>query len=102
RSVSKPRYIWWGYVKAAIHACGNVKNPKHKYVTDDISAAYARMYDSLDEPKKQLCQMVLVKRTHTIAGAALQLHISEATARRWHWEVITKMAHEMKLSFESH
>lgn len=95
--MSKPRYIWWGYVKSAIAACANPRHPKHKAMSESTCDAWARVEAALDEPCRQLADMVLVKRTHTIVGAALQLHISEPTARRWHREVIISMAREMKI-----
>lgn len=97
RSVSKPRYIWWGYVKAAIHACGNPRSPKHGMMSEGAIAAYERMAASLPEARRQLMLMVLVRRTHTLAGAALKLHISEPTAQRWHRSIIMAMARELKI-----
>lgn len=95
--MSKPRYIWWGYVKAAIHACGNPRHPKHKAMSESTCDAWARVEAALDEPRRKFADMVLIKHTHTIVGAAIQLHISEPTARRWHREVIISMAREMKI-----
>ena len=96
-NMRKPRYRWWGYVKSAMAACANPRHPKHKVMSESVCAAWARVDAGLDEPRRQLADMVLVKRTHTIVGAALQLHISEPTARRWHREVIIDMAREMKI-----
>ena len=95
--MSKPRYIWWGYVKAAIHACGNPRSPKHSMMSEGAIAAYERMAASLPEARRQLMLMVLVCRTHTLAGAALKLHISEPTAQRWHRSIIMAMARELKI-----
>lgn len=50
---------------------------------------------TLDTGEERLCLIRLVfwDRTHTLEGAAMKLHISYVTARRWHGEFIKKVAH---------
>lgn len=45
------------------------------------------------EERLTLIRLVFWDRTHTLEGAALKLHISYVTARRWHGEFIKKVAH---------
>lgn len=45
----------------------------------------------------KLIRMVYWRRTHTLAGAAYKLHISEITARRWNREIILLVAEKMGL-----
>lgn len=40
----------------------------------------------------QLIKLIYWKRTHTLSGAALELHISYRTARRWNGEFIRLVA----------
>lgn len=92
RAMSKPRYIWWGYVKALIRACGNPRSPKRRYLNDDEINAFQVAWDAADAERRRLVSMVLIHQSHTIPGAAMKLHVSESTAQRWHAEFICAVA----------
>ena len=40
----------------------------------------------------QLIRLIYWKRSHTMTGAALELHVSIPTAKRWHGEFIRRVA----------
>ena len=90
--MSKPRYIWWGYVKALIRVCGNSRSPKRRYLSDSEISAFQTVWDSVGAERRRLVTMVLIRQSHTIPGAAIKLHISESTAQRWHSEFICSVA----------
>ena len=95
--MSKPRYIWWGYVKALIRAAGNPRSRKYGYLSEAEIAAFQSVWESTDQERQKLAAMVLIRQNHTIPGAALKLHISERTAQRWHAEFICAVAQRLGL-----
>ena len=97
RAMSKPRYIWWGYVKALIRAAGNPRSRKYGYLSEAEIAAFQSVWESTDQERQKLATMVLIRQSHTIPGAALKLHISERTAQRWHAEFICAVAQQLGL-----
>lgn len=100
------RRAWWGYVKAFIR--------KHKYLKGmdqkELTETEMREIDAVDaaieatkklndgELRLKLVDIIFWKRTHTLEGAAMILHISERTARRWHTEFIRTVAKEFGLN----
>ena len=96
-AMSKPRYIWWGYVKALIRAAGNPRSRKYGYLSEAEIAAFQSVWESSDQERQKLAAMVLIRQSHTIPGAALKLHISERTAQRWHAEFICAVAQRLGL-----
>lgn len=97
RTMSKPRYIWWGYVKALIRAAGNPRSRKYGYLSEAEIAAFQSVWESTDQERQKLAAMVLIRQSHTIPGAALKLHISERTAQRWHADFICAVAQRLGL-----
>ena len=95
--MSKPRYIWWGYVKALIRVAGNPRSRKYGYLSEAEIAAFQSVWESTDQERQRLATMVLIRQSHTIPGAALKLHISERTAQRWHAEFICAVAQRLGL-----
>lgn len=45
------------------------------------------------QERLQVIRCVFWDKTHTLEGAAMKLHISYVTARRWHGEFIKKVAY---------
>ena len=45
------------------------------------------------QERLQMIRCVFWDKTHTLEGAAMKLHLSYATARRWHGEFIKKVAY---------
>ena len=129
--MSKPRYLWWGFMRAAIRAYPRLKRELDDLHEQSITANLSgmprgggngrtveslalqqlpkdsrEMYEAvsgavkLTETKKDgrerirlIHLMYWTKRaTHSMQSAALILHISEATAKRWHGEFVRLVA----------
>ena len=95
--MSRPRYDWWGYVKAIIRRYPVLKDR-------DVSGISKREKDAVQEAIKTvenmsngmdvlaIIDMVFWKRTHTLSGAALQIPCSERTAQEYHRQFIRLVA----------
>ena len=132
--MSKPRYKWWGYVKAVIRAYPDHRRdicaikqqsitpryggssggggdgrpverlalralpPDEQRELDAVEAAeriVAAMPDGAE--RLRLIELVFWRRSHTLQGAASELYISYATAKRWHNRFIVLVAKKMEL-----
>lgn len=62
-----------------------VNEDERKAVEDAIEKTKAM---KTGECRFQVVELVLMKRTHTIAGAASKIHCSESTAKMYHTEFI--------------
>lgn len=99
------RRAWWGYVKAFIRKYKLLKGMDMKELTEtelhEVDAVEAAVAATLKlnegETRMKLVDIIFWKRTHTLEGAAMVLHISERTARRWHTEFIRTVAKEFGL-----
>lgn len=95
--MSKPRYSWWGYVKAIIRRYEPYREPELHGVPLRESCAVSeavceteRLQDGDDRLK--FIRLVFWDKTHTLEGAALAVNCSERTARRWHTDFIKCVA----------
>lgn len=91
--MSKPRYSWWGYIKAVIRQYPSLMDAEVSGVAKrekEAVRAAVEATEQLDNGADRLMVVDLVfwSRTHTLEGAAMQVHVSERTARRWHTEFI--------------
>lgn len=91
--MSKPRYSWWGYIKAVIRRYPSLTDAEVSGVAlreKEAVRAAVEATERLDNGADRLMVVDLVfwSRTHTLEGAAMQVHVSERTARRWHTEFI--------------
>lgn len=96
------RYPWWGYVKGILKQYGWALANLPHILTDSQMEAVCRAIDETmllqsGEQILRVVDLVLIKRTHTIAGAALTIPVSEDTAKRWHGNFIRAVAREMGL-----
>lgn len=92
--MSKPRYSWWGYIKAVIRRYPSLRDAEVSGVAlreKEAVRAAVETTERLENGSDRLMviDMVFWSRTHTLEGAAMQVHVSERTARRWHTEFIT-------------
>ena len=93
----KPRYWWYDYVKKATIQSMNSKEPP---ATLQESIAAIAVKKALDATRKkprgkerlELFDMVYRRRKYNIPGAALQMNISEGTARDWAREFMYTVA----------
>lgn len=129
--MSKPRYLWWGFMRAAIRAYPRLKrdlddlheqsttanlsampsggsagraveNLALRQLPKDSMAMYEAVFRAvaITETKKdgrermRLIHLMYwsTRATHSMQSAALVLHISEATAKRWHGEFVRLVA----------
>lgn len=95
--MSRPRYYWWGYIKAVIRQYPGLKDKEVSGVKlrekEAVRAAIEqteRMQNSLDRLK--IIDLVLWKGTHDVPGAALLIPCSERTAQRYHADFIKAVA----------
>lgn len=98
--MSKPRYWWYDYVKkATIQSMNSKESP----ATLQESIAAIAVKKALDATRKkprgkerlELFDMVYRRRKYNIPGAALQMNISEGTARDWAREFMYTVAEYM-------
>lgn len=95
--MSKPRYPWWGYVKAIIR---QYNGGKFTPASASQIAEYQAVREAVEQTEAMsggkeriwLVRIVFWERTHTLEGAALEVHCSERTARRWHTDFILLVA----------
>ena len=84
--MSQPHYGWWSYAKhMARRWPGRVNQNEYAAVAAAI-AETERMSAGADRMK--IATMVLLKGSHTLAGAALNIPCSERTAQRYHADFI--------------
>lgn len=95
--MSRPRYWWYDYVKKATIQSMNSKEPP---ATLQESIAAVAVKKALDATRKkprgkerlELFDIVYRRRKYNIPGAALQMNISEGTARDWAREFMYTVA----------
>ena len=121
--MSRPHYGWWGYVKDIIrryptlceqekalhetcispdlsgmpHGSGTPTDPVADAALRELPEINRREMEAVrldtGQERLQVIRCVFWDKTHTLEGAALKLHISYVTARRWHGEFIKKVAY---------
>ena len=84
--MSKPKSIWWGYVKNMIRKYPDNVSP------DEYRAASAAIAETESKPtgkiRMKIVRMVLMKGSHTIDGAAMACYVSPMTAKTYHRDFI--------------
>lgn len=95
--MSKPRYGWWGYVKWMIRHYPNQSQRERQAVQRAIEQT--QRMDNGSE-RMRVVEMVFLKQTHTLEGAALMVPCSYMTARRWHNDFIRRVAKNFGLMDE--
>lgn len=88
------RYDWWRYAKSMVK-----RYPKYttEAETRAVEAALQKTKElECGDLRLAVVDMVLCKQTHTIAGAALQVHSCERNACQWHADFIKLVAKEFR------
>ena len=92
--MGSPKYDWWGYVKSMIRRYPDQVNESER------AAVEAAMTETkyLDKPARRLkvVKLVLMDGSHTLAGAALQVHCSEHSVQRFHADFIRCVAENFR------
>ena len=98
------KYIGRNYVKECIREYGiHLKTP-HKsrllpYQEQAVRNAFEYTETLLNGTERlKMIDMVLIKQTHNINGAAMALHFSESTCYNWHKEFIDCVAEYLGLT----
>lgn len=97
--MGKPIYRWWDYVRKITRAYPGLRG-KELTNQDDIldrEAVAEAVADTMQRPdgaeQVELIRYVYWhKKQHRVKDAAPRMHISEATAKRWHGEFIRTVA----------
>ena len=100
--MSRPRYKWWGYVKAMIRAYPSLDRKACQGTEARECAAVCRAKEATcalpdGEDRLRLVDMVFFRQTHTLDGAAQEIPCSPKTAQRWHRDFIRQVAKEFGL-----
>lgn len=85
--MSRPKFYWFGIVKREIMTPATQKNPHSKQTKlynkaiQDACGQTLQMDRGADRIKA--VELILIKQTHTYAGASMELHYSERLIQRW-------------------
>lgn len=98
--MSRPKYWWYDYVKKSIMrnlGTGTAPETWQEYLCDKaVKNVLARTKGQYrGDERLKMIDLVYKKRQHSVPGAAVQLHISEGTARDWNREFVYAVAKEM-------
>ena len=89
---------WWGYMKYIVRMYGSVKDPETDMERRELEAVHRAVDETLrrysGKTRIELVELVYWRQSHTLTGAALKLHLSERTAKRWNGEFIKCVAAE--------
>lgn len=84
--MSKPRYDWWSYAKGMIRRYPDNTNENETLAVKAAIEQTGGMETGRD--RLMLVEMVFLKKTHTLTGAAMNIPCSDRTARRYHSDFI--------------
>ena len=104
--MSKPRYRWWGYIKSIIRDYPALEGKTLQGTRLKERMAVQRALEQtvqMDNGKERLrvVDLVFLKQTHTLEGAALMVPCSYMTAKRWVQQFIKAVARNFGLLDES-
>lgn len=96
-----PRKRWWGYAKSMARAYpGRVGQALEGTALAEFQAVEAAIEATRrrrdGEARMAVVNMVLIKGTHKIPGAATMIPCSERTAVQWHGDFIREVAANFK------
>lgn len=99
QKVGRPVYRWWDYVRKIVRAYPDLSTGELSGVDDirdreAVAKAVADTVQRLDGAERiELIRYVYWNRKqHRVKDAAPRMHISEATAKRWHGDFIREVA----------
>lgn len=100
--MSKPRYSWWGYIKAVIRRYPSLRDAEVLGVAQREKEAVRSAVEATEllengADRLMLIDLVFWKRTHTLEGAAMQVHVSLRTAQEYHRQFIRLVAKNIGL-----
>lgn len=99
RKIRTPMYRWWDYVRKIVRAYPvlegrELNNPDDIKDRDAVAQAVADTLKHRDgQERVELIRYVYWnQKQHRVKDAELQMHVSEATAKRWHGAFIREVA----------
>lgn len=92
--MSKPKESGWGYAKSMIRRYPNKVNENERRAVETAIEKTRAMKNG--ECRMMVVDLVLMKQSHTIAGAAMKAYCSERAAREYHWEFIKLVGKSFK------
>ena len=91
--MSKPRELWWSYVKNVLR-----KYPK----VPEREAVDAAIAEFTNRPGVlALIDLVYLRKTHDLTGAAAACFVSWTEAKNWHGEFIRCVAQHLGLPMQN-
>ena len=103
--MGKPMYRWWDYVRKTVRAYPELDSRQLEREDDirdrdAVACAVAATLEHRDGKERvELIRYVYWNRKqHRVKDAAPRLHISEATAKRWHGDFIREVARKRGFS----
>lgn len=88
--MSKPRYDWWGYVTKMLRRYPDRSTKSEKSAIDTAVSVTERMING--QARLKVVDLSLIKGTHTLQGAALEIPCSYETAKRYRRSFIMLVA----------
>ena len=96
--MSRTRYLWWGYAKNMLRHYPDVTDRERAAVEAALSEIRA-LPDG--QSRVRLVELIYFRRVNTLEGAAMALHCSARTARRWHADFVVRVGRNFGLLGES-
>lgn len=93
-ALGDPRNGWWGYVKHMVRRYPHMVSEEERRAVDLTLKETAQMYAA--EERLKIIRLVLMKGSHTVAGAAVQIPCSESTAQRYHGDFLRAVARKFR------
>ncbi len=89
-----PKEQGWGYAKSMVKRYPDRVNDNEKMAVE--TAIKNTLSMKTGEARMKIIDLVLIKGTHTIQGAALKCYCSERTALNYHWDFIKEVGRNFK------
>lgn len=91
--MSRPKNDCYGYICMRIKKYPEIKNENTKAARVQCEAIESALKEIENQPEKtKAVKMVLFDKTHTLDGAAMELHYSYWTIKRWIQKYINDVA----------
>ena len=91
--MSKNRFPWWGYIKQILYRYPRCADFERAAVAAALEET--RVMES-GEDRSKIIDLVFFKKTHKLAGAAMQIPCSYQTAKVWQQDFIRAVAAQIK------
>lgn len=95
--MSKTRYPWWGYIKQILYRYPKCASFEREAVEEAVKATEQL---AGGQNRLEVVSLVFFRKTHKLAGAALQIPCGYETAKRWQGQFILEVAKNIGLTKE--